>query len=333
MQNTHWLLFENTVNGQPLFKNQQDLVNQIIQQPGTVYYVDRSNIENYARMQNRLKAYVSQLLSPKVIRNITPDFERALKLAIQRKTDDIDLTERLGDEIIDAFKIKRPLNPKAGTNADLLDQLSKDFRNGKYISVITGRPLEVEAEMESDTYSLRKLFFKDFIQSLEDPNVGIKDYRFNFPVESSGQLFWKGLNKLLIKHLRSIGDKKGFLNLLRNKLGIEVDANFDLFSGPTLSDADVHSISQTLLMTLRRECKLVVFTCDAPIFTLPIIVIDPAEIKTARIYAIIDRLTEDFTVYKFSHEEVVLWRLFVWDKIQSQAYKGKPVEPDRVLTP
>jgi oligoendopeptidase F len=69
----------------PLFKNQQDLVTHIIQEANTEYYVANDDIEKFNRTLNRLKAYVSQLLSSNVTRTVTGDFESALRNVINKK--------------------------------------------------------------------------------------------------------------------------------------------------------------------------------------------------------------------------------------------------------
>lgn len=324
------LLFEVPVDGQMLFKNQQELVNLILQQPGTEYYVTPDDSEKYARGQNRLKAYVSQLLSSNVVRNITSDFEAALLSIIKRKVTDQGLAERLVIDIINDLKSKNVATPKADSKSSVVDQLALDFKNGKYISIITARPLEVEAEISNEVYSLRKLVFEDFFDSITNPEKTLKIYRFNFPVDSSGHLFWTGINKLLVRYIKQVPDKKGFLDIIKHKIAFDFASNTNLFAEPDLAIQDVNLLAEKILRGLRKEHKLMVFTCDAPIFTQPLIIIDPAEIKNAKIYSILDSQDGNFTVHKFSSEEVVLWRLFVWDKMQSPLYKGKSIELDNI---
>lgn len=328
MDRAFQLLFNIDVNGLPLFKNQLDLVNSLLNEPGSEYYVKPEDTEQYLKMQNRLRAYISQLLSSHTSRIITPELKSSLKMLIERRTANNVQAEKLVDEIVGSIQSKKIHNARAEPKLSPLDQLTNDFQKGQYISIITSRPLEIEAEMVSDTYSLRKLFFQDFLECLDNPDTPIKDYRLNFPVESSCHLFWKGINKILVKHLKKVSNKRGFLDSVMNKIGLDINVNSDLFSNPEFTDGDIHRISHAILHSLRKECKLVVFHCDAPLFTLPLIVIDPAETKTAKIYAIVDHHDNNFRVHKFSNEEVVLWRLFVWDKIQSTKYRGVPVDFD-----
>jgi len=330
MESANNILFEKTYNGHTLFKNQLDLVIHIIQQPGTEYYASQNDIEKYSRTLNRLKAYVSQLLTSSVFRTITPDFQEALKAIILKKTGDLELTNKITSQIIDELKLRRNIPSKTDHKTDhklnSLEQLSNDFKNGKYISIITSKPLEIEADISNDKFSLRKLVFEDFVDSILSTNQPLKDYRFNFPAESSGALFWKGINKQLIKYLKTLENRKDFLSAIQQKIHIDFNENVDLFHQPVLSDVEIYATSASILRALRKECKLVVFTCDTPIYSLPLIVIDPAETRNAKIYAILDSDNENFNVYKFSNEEIVLWRLFVWDKIKSSKYSGTIVE-------
>lgn len=320
------LLFETPFNGQTLFKNQQDLVIQLILQPGTEYYVSIEDNEKYNKTLNRLKAFISQLLSPNVTRTVTIEFEQALRLILQKKIGDTELTNNVLSQIIDELKAKKVAALKPETRLSILEQLSIDFRKGQYISIITSKPLEVEADISTDRFSLRKLVFEDFVDSILRTDTPLKDYRFNFPVDSSGALFWKGLNKLLIKYLKNAENRHLFLSCLLNKIQIEFDPKLDLSKLNSLTDLEIYKISETILRALRMECKLVVFTCSAPIYTLPLIVIDPAETKNAKIYALLDSDENSFNVHKFSIEEIILWRLFVWDKIKSPIFGGKIIE-------
>lgn len=328
MDNVSGLLFKLPIDGRPLFKNQQDLVNHLMQDSQSEYYVKPDEHERYNQVQNRLKAYVSQLLSPNVTRNITPDFEASLTRILTSRFERIVDAEKMAAQIIEELKSKKVTTAKTDSRNFILEQLTNDFQNGRYISIITSRPLEVEAENVSDKYSLRKLVFDDFIESLSNIDKPIKDYRFNFPVDSSGNLFWKGIYKLLYRHIKSLDNKKMFFENVQRKIPFQLELNTDLFNEPVLSDLQVLQISNTILRALRKECKVAVFTCEAPIFTLPLIIIDPAETKNAKVYAIIDTNNDNFNVYKFSNEEVILWRLFVWDKLKSQTYCGRMIEID-----
>jgi hypothetical protein len=44
------------------------------------------------------------------------------------------------------------------------------------------------------------------------------------------------------------------------------------------------------------------------------------------VYTIVDSDDADFKVYKFSNEEILLWRLFVWDKLKLPSFGGKIIE-------
>jgi hypothetical protein len=145
------------------------------------------------------------------------------------------------------------------SSSSLLDQLASDFRNGQYISIVTSKPLEVEAEISYDKFSLRRLVFEDFIDSITNSDKPLKDYRFNFPVESSGTLFWKGFNKLLIKYLKVAENRKKFLESIQKKISIDINANVDLFNEPVLLESEIAKNSEKIITTLRHECKLVVF--------------------------------------------------------------------------
>ncbi len=304
------------------FKNQQDLVNQIMQVPGSDYYATSADPEQYRRIQNRLKAYISQLLSPNVNRIITEEFKRVLTAVILRRVNSEGDAQAAVNDIINKLRAKKITSTK---NEQILKQLTDDVRNSRYISIITAKPLEVEADI-TEKFSLRRLVFQDILDSIYSTEP-IKEYRFNFPTSTSGSLFWKGVNKLFVKYLKSATNIEEFLQKLKSKINVDIEMQ-GLFKSIPINNQDIHETATSILRALRKQC-IAVFHNEAPIYTLPLIVIDPAETKTAKVYMIIDDNENDFDVYKLSQEEVLLWRIYVWDKITIQK-SGKPIEIDQL---
>ena len=319
------ILFGQRENGTQLFKNQQDLVNSFMAVEGTEYYVQPTD-PDYTKAQNRLKAYVSQLLSDNVSLHITPVFVKALQATVVRKVGNTEEARRITDEVVDMLRTKKAISPKDASRQGILDQLEKDFKNARYISIITSKPLEIEAAI-TDQPSLRKFVFNDFIDSVISDEM-IKDYRFNFPADTSAHMFWSGLNKLIFRLLKSDPRGKAFYTAIHKKLAMEFDAQRDMFLDLPRDDQSLITVTQTILEKLQKTCRVLAFETKAPIYTLPLIVMDPASVDMARVYAIIDLEDGQFNVHKFSHLEVVYWRQSVWDKLKT-THEGTTIKYER----
>lgn len=78
-----------------------------------------------------------------------------------------------------------------------------------------------------------------------------------------------------------------------------------------------------ILVLLNRNRNIMVFIGRAPIYAIPIVAINPAESKNIKLYALLDINNPEINIHKYSNEDVVLWRLFVWDKLKSKEFAGE----------
>jgi hypothetical protein len=316
MQGAIKLLFATNFNGKPLFSSQLDLVTALLSTPDSKYSVSESHPELYAKAQNRLKAYVSQILSLTASRNVTEEFVTSLTAAVSSRLNQNPIeANKVVTEVINAVREKNTAISKAEIKTTPLEQFIGDIESARYISVITSRPLEIEVEPDSTTPSLRVIIFSDLLSQLADPTKELKTYRFNFPTESFGDLFWRGFRRILLREFRR-GDITELFQMLRKKLGLDIPVSQEL------NDDFLKQLVHITLLALNQSKHVLVFTTQAPVYGLPIIAIDPSDISKSKVYSILD--SEKMTLLKFPDNETLLWRLFVWDQLKSNNYSGKP---------
>jgi len=311
------LLFVSPFNGRPLFSNQLDLVNAIINDPATKYHVPQSDPESFAKVQNRLKAYVSQLLSSTVPRNVTDDFISALRFVIQsRLSGNVNQTDTLVGAVLDGVREKNSTIARAEIKTTPIDQFVSDIRLAHYIAVITSRPLEIEIQERTNFPNLRNILLSDLINQLYNEERVLRYYRFNFPTESFGNLFWRGLKRILFRQFKTNPSPELFRSL-RIKFTIEVDDT------ENLTDGFFQNLVHETLMYLNTNKYVLVFATTAPVYGFPIVAMDPSDIVNSKVYSILE--SEKMTLLKFPDNETLLWRLFVWDLLKSKRYAGQSI--------
>src|ERR1043165_6520761 len=83
------ILFEYDWGGNgPLFKNQSNLVNELLDAPESSYYTpNRTGVdkEAYDKAHNRLKTYISQIFTADTNRRITKEFKQSLAGLLAKK--------------------------------------------------------------------------------------------------------------------------------------------------------------------------------------------------------------------------------------------------------
>ncbi len=323
MQSAIKILFETIFNGKPLFSSQLDLAHSLLTDPNSKYHVPDSELELYTKTLNRLKSYISQLLSVSVSRSISEDFRDSLPIVItsRLKGTYVDVT-KLVDEILESIKEKNLAIGKSELKSSLIGQFVYDLQNANYIVVITSRPLEIEAPDKEGLPTLRHLLFSDLIARIYDKEKKLKSYRFNFPNESFCYLFWRGLKRILIRQIKTVSSPELFESL-HSKFKLETNMESVLKYQESLTDEQIEMIVDEILLRLNSERYLLVFTTTAPIYGLPTIALDPSDTKNNKIYSILDN--EKMTLFKFPENETLLWRLFAWDPLKSKKYAGQPI--------
>src|SRR5436190_9914350 len=156
------ILFEQIFDNQPLFRNQLDLVTQLLTDENTPYFVDQQNVDQYSKAQTRLKTYISQILSTSVARSITEDFKKGLNALLSKKLKGTGHdSEGIVNLIIEDLKNKNSKITRAEVKTSVTEQFYSDLIAASYIAVITSKPLEIEMDSSPEVFSLRHFLFTD----------------------------------------------------------------------------------------------------------------------------------------------------------------------------
>ncbi len=319
------ILFKEKIGNAVLFKNQQDLVNQLIRHPNSPYYLETLDPKSYDRAQSRLKTYISQLLSETATRNITEDLKKGLEVLLFHKTKDKTKAEELVFLVISDLREKNSVAIKSEVKQNVIDQFYSDLSLAQYISVITAKPLESDQVAIATGFSLSQAIANDILESLFDPHKEFKYYRLNFPLKSSGELFWNGLLLAIEKFLKK-NYNRALFEILYQKFALKTNTLNDLLKTKDINEKKLRDVINEMLTLLNRNRKIMVFIIDAPIYTMPTIVINPGDVVNMKLYSVLDDNLNRSTVYKFSIQDMTLWRLFVWDKLKSKQFAGDNVE-------
>ena len=332
MQSASSLLFGTLPSGKQLFKNQLDLVNHLLHTPGSAYFI-RTDIskEDENRAQGRLKTYLSQLLSDNIFRNLTEDFKASLALVIANKLPP-DIKDDIVNAIISNLQQKNSaLSRKEEGSQHLGSRISlkEDIKEAGHIIVISARPIDLNLPLKESEFNIRNWFYEDLVRAMLGAVDRMKYYRFNFPTETYCDLFWQGLEKLMIKYLFNLADRPEYIRFLYTEnftVTTETFHEYETFiqSRPFMPDDQVsqkryeimYRIATEVIERLNRNKFISVFYNSHPIFSVPIIAINPND-SGCKIYGILDSEEDKNVVYKFSQENTILWRLFFWDKIKA----------------
>jgi len=319
------ILFEQIFDNQPLFRNQLDLVTQLLMDENTPYFVDQQNVDQYSKAQNRLKTYISQILSTTVARSITEDFKKGLNALLSKKLKGTGHnSEGVVNLIIEDLKDKNSRITKAEVRNSVTEQFYSDLITASYIAVITSRPLEIEMESSSEEFSLRHFLFTDLLERLNDPGKDLKYYRFNFPMDTYGHLFWRGLKRILHNFITKNWSAK-LLESLHSKFTIKTDTWLSLAKNDKLNTSEIEYVVNEVLLLLNTNRYILVFHATIPIYGMPLVILNPSEQFNIKVYALFDTDTKKINIMKYSDKDTVLWRVFVWDKLKSKGYAGKEI--------
>ena len=319
------LLFGIPYNGKILFKRQLDLVQELLNTSESAYYVEKADIEKYEREATRLKTLVSQLLSTTVSRNVPPEFPSSLRAIIQKKIESPQLVDQIVKDILEDLKVKNESSKSHTKHLSAFDRLKSEFNAANYIAIITANPLEIELDTISDGFSLRKLFVDDFLTFISNPHEGLKKYRLLLPLESTCQLFWKGLKNIVFTFIKRNQYDDSLMKLISERYAGQYNEP-NLFNNDLPLDEYIERLTSSLITSLNNEGNIVVFAHTTPLFNLPTIAINPADTRHARIYSLQDSEKDELYVHTYSINEAVLWRIFVWDRIKTKQYSGKRID-------
>jgi hypothetical protein len=320
------ILFETKFGDIPLFISQLDLATSLLNDPDTAYYVEKAELEKYSKALTRLKTYVSQLLSSTVARSITEDFASGLLIVISKKLQsDYNKAKELVDRVILDLREKNAANAKNDAKHSITNQFTYDLDNANYIAVITSKPLEIGLPDQGAFPPLRRYLFNDLLKSLYDPNKDLKYYRFNFPTSSYGFLFWRGLKKILVNYFQA-NPSQQLLDSLDQKFAIKANLSFNETDSVQTLNIAIEEIVNRTLKSLNSSRYILVFITEAPIYSLPIVAIDPSDNKKIKIYSLLETEADRITYNKLPEIETLLWRMFVWDQLKSPKYAGEEIK-------
>ena len=326
MEDIGSLLFKKSFAEKTLFKNQLDLVHQII--ATNVYPFNKSNDDEFSKFQIRLKTYVSQLLSDTAVRNITDEFRTALQILVRQKILDTSLSEKILEEIFDRLKTKN-VHSQTNKGDSVEAQIEKDLMLGNYISIISAKPIEINRLRQEDDFSLSYSLFKNYILShLENDNL--KYYRLNFPLESYCELFWLGFQKMIFHELLELFDGD-YLNNLVSKEPVLINGiysiiyqkfkDFVTLTGKKFNEETKNeiclTISNSIVEYLNKHKIVLTFHITDPIFSTTTIALSPDNLNKGKVYFLIEDEFRKMRLFKPNKEGLLLWRIFVCDKIKT----------------
>ncbi len=319
------LLFIEKFEGAPLFKNQVDLVNELVHTTESLYFIDKS-VDGYQKRAGNLRVYVSQLFSDGVRRAVTSEFKQSLRLIIQKKIKNDSESERIVDFIINDLveKNDRFKNDAAKSQENLSFQNNDFFTSitsARYISVFSAREIRYELSIQGKNFSLAHLLIEDLIISLGNTKP-VKSYRFNFPLPQTCMLFWVGIQKEIARYLQ---ENRNSFDYVRDNF---INRNFRSGAMKEKEILDELTLSAEILLHLSKTKIIRVFHLTAPIFLIPFIALNPNDAELSQTYCIFQNDEGKQFFHKLSRTELTFWRIFVWDNLRVHDF-GKIIEYKR----
>lgn len=308
-----YLLFEHDFGSGPLFKNQIELVNELISDPDSSFFT--SDEETIKALRIRLKTYFSQLLSDSIKRNVNPQLVNSLRVLLKKKifNKDYGNLDDLHSLIIEGLReknshiVKEGITPVYSGNANFVN----DIINAKNIAIFTAREIRLEFDIYNKKMSLVEFLFDDLMNALKE-NKSIKLYRFNFPRKETCILFWRGLHKELTSFLKT--DKRTFLSMHQLLMANPLN-NKDMLAKEANENSE-NALAALILNFLSVNKKICVFQSSAPVFTLPTIVMNPNDFTTSKAYVMyLDDKGKD-QIHKLGYADIHNWQTFVWENLK-----------------
>lgn len=309
-----YLLFEHDFGSGPLFKNQIELVNELISTPGSSFYT--TDEDTIKALRIRLKTYFSQLLSDTTKRNVNSALINSLKTLLAKKTINGDYggLNDLHRLIIGGLKEKNNPLLKEGFatvvypgNANFVN----DIIAAKNIAVFTAR----EVRLEFDVYnkkSLVEFLFDDFMNSIKEGRLS-KLYRFNFPRTKMCILFWRGLHEVLTRYLQT--NNHTFISILQG-FQSQYHLNVNDLLATSKKSLNESALAEVILSYLSESKSISVFKSNAPVFTIPTIVMNPNDFTNSKAYVMYLNDKGKDEIHKLGYEDIYNWKTYVWESLK-----------------
>jgi len=316
MTSAEHFLFEELYDGKPLFKSQLELVQRLLQTPNSAFFIEDASGDSYKRELNRLKTYMSQLLSSTVSRSISLAFKKSLELIIaNRLAGTRHNPTEISEIIIQALAEKNiTQTSKVYFTPVFRNSLQDDITSANYILIITARLFD--AHIHRQQFSLQQLLGNEFKNMITQPSKKLKRFRFNFPLEQFCELFWIAMKKQLDRWLAEALELRPLLDSLRSKDLIQ-DATYYSLVKEGSSVEDISKASDEIIRYLAINQYICVFWQTEPVYSVPMIVTDPNDSKNVKAYTIIET-PERTVINKLGIEDTLTWKFFVWDKLRTK---------------
>jgi hypothetical protein len=325
MPDINILLFDTPYDGKPLFKSQSELVAGLLNT--TFYRIGSQDLFEQTKALNRLKTYVSQLLSGSGNRSITRELREAMAHVLTERLPEPALRARVLDDIFDAMREKsataaREIKPTI--HATFQQQVAAS----SYVVAITSTQVKVDLAKDGETISLGQFLAADLLDTIRRRRGQIKKYRFNFPLKSDCEVFWIGVRSALSHHLYALSAQTEqepyfifdgssvapeFLELLNEYRRLQ-DALLET-AAFDLRRKIIQNHSYSFVSMLNRLRIIRVFATEEPIFAIPMIILEPADNANSKLFSLIEDEKSQTHVIQLSREYTIQWRRFVWNKL------------------
>lgn len=326
MEDAPLYLFETLYDGKPLFNSQVDLAQSLLNNSKSGYYVEDIESEDYKRELNKLKAYISQLLSSTVARSLTPVFRHSIGVIIAEKlaNTEYDFKEITSKILVSLESKNKRVAGHVGRfpSHSTIEELFQGIAHSEDVLVITARPFDINSN--NIKYSLQEFLILDFVQNLANPNRPKKRYRFNFPVKQTGDLFWYGFKKALDQQIARLFYSKKNIEQIYFQSLINSDLYEQLIQRDEYTKDLISKVSESIIQYLNSNSLVTVYIVDEPIFSVPMIILNPNKRQTL-VYIVIENDLNVTVVNRLGLEDTVLWKFLVWDRIKTK-FSGKAHE-------
>lgn len=326
MEDASLFLFETLYNGKPLFSSQVDLAQSLLNNSKSGYYIADIDGEDYKRELNRLKAYISQLLSSTVARSLTPVFKHSIGVVIAERmanTGD-DFNEIISKILLSLENKNKRVAGQVGrfSSHSTIEELFQGIAHSDDVLVITARPFDITSN--NIKYSLQEFLILDFVQNLANPDRSKKRYRFNFPAKQTGDLFWYGFRKALDHQIVRLFYSKKNIEQVYFQSMINSNLYEELTQTAEYTKDLISKVSESIIKYLNSNSLVCVYIVDEPIFSVPMIILNPNKRQTLA-YIVIENEINATVVNRLGLEDTVLWKFLVWDRIKTK-FSGKALE-------
>lgn len=333
LKDAFFILFVHDFGNGPLFKTQADLVNQLLTTPSSNYFISKTD-PDYRKAVIRLKVYLSQLFSGHSSRTITTDFRSALGTILQNRCVQLqvnfqDILNDVVTDLSDKNSLKKNYPIISRKETENYRSLFENIVTARYISIFTAREISMDLYFSGRRIPIIDFLVDDFLNTLK-MGENVKKYRFNFPLEETCLLFWRGLKNEIARHITVNPRALSVVMPLLISNNSFRHTTLPIFPAAPVSIEEYKEIEKSvvpaLLNFLSTNGIVNVFHLKSPVYVTPSIALNPNDPSNATAYLFLRSPSGEDTPHRLSEHEMLYWKLFVWDnlKINNQ---GRLVAP------